>query len=60
MDAFYRLVASYSESIFHRRRSGAKKYRGRYDIFTVATNGVLWMAIHPKDDKCSLVEDFEP
>ncbi len=25
-------------------------YRGRYDIFTVETNGVLWMAIHPKDD----------
>ena len=25
-------------------------YRGRYDIFKVETNGVLWMAIHPKDD----------
>ena len=25
-------------------------YRGRYDIFTVETNGVLWMALHPKDD----------
>ena len=25
-------------------------YCGRYDIFTVETNGVLWMAIHPKDD----------
>ena len=25
-------------------------YRGRYDIFTVETNGVLWIAIHPKDD----------
>ena len=25
-------------------------YRGRYDIFTVETSGVLWMAIHPKDD----------
>ena len=25
-------------------------YRGRYDIFTVETNGVLWLAIHPKDD----------
>ena len=25
-------------------------YRGRYDIFIVETNGVLWMAIHPKDD----------
>ena len=25
-------------------------YRGRYDIFTVETNGVLWMAIHPKDN----------
>ena len=25
-------------------------YRGRYDIFTVETNGALWMAIHPKDD----------
>ena len=25
-------------------------YRGRYDIYTVETNGVLWMAIHPKDD----------
>ena len=25
-------------------------YRGRYDIFTVEMNGVLWMAIHPKDD----------
>ena len=25
-------------------------YRGRYDIFTVETNCVLWMAIHPKDD----------
>ena len=25
-------------------------YRGRYDIFTVETNGVLWMAIHPKDE----------
>jgi len=25
-------------------------YRGRYDIFTVETNGVLWMAIQPKDD----------
>ena len=25
-------------------------YHGRYDIFTVETNGVLWMAIHPKDD----------
>ena len=22
-------------------------YRGRYDIFTVETNSVLWMAIHP-------------
>ena len=25
-------------------------YRGRYDIFTVETNDVLWLAIHPKDD----------
>lgn len=25
-------------------------YRGRYDLFTVETNGVLWIAIHPKDD----------
>ena len=25
-------------------------YRGRYDIFTVETNGALWMAIHPKGD----------
>ena len=25
-------------------------YRGRYDIFTVETNGVLWMAIQPRDD----------
>lgn len=25
-------------------------YRGRYDIFTVETNGALWMAIHPQDD----------
>ncbi len=25
-------------------------YRGRYDIFTVETNGVVWMAIHPKAD----------
>ena len=25
-------------------------YRGRYDIFTVETNGVLWMSIHPKDN----------
>lgn len=25
-------------------------YRGRYDIFKVETNGVLWMAIHPKDN----------
>ena len=25
-------------------------YRGRYNTFTVETNGVLWMAIHPKDD----------
>ena len=25
-------------------------YRGRYDIFMVETNGVLWMAIHPKDN----------
>ena len=25
-------------------------YRGRYDIFTVETNGVLWLAIHPKTD----------
>lgn len=25
-------------------------YRGRYDVFTVETNGVLWMALHPKDD----------
>ena len=25
-------------------------YCGRYDIFTVETNGVLWMAIHPKDN----------
>ncbi len=25
-------------------------YRGRYDIFIVETNGVLWMAIQPKDD----------
>ena len=25
-------------------------YRGRYDIFTVETNGALWMAIHPKTD----------
>ncbi len=23
-------------------------YRGRYNIFTVEMNGVLWMAIHPK------------
>ena len=23
-------------------------YRGRYDIFTVETNGALWMAIHTK------------
>ena len=25
-------------------------YRGRYDIFTVETNGVFWMALYPKDD----------
>ena len=25
-------------------------YRGRYDIFTVETNGVLCLALHPKDD----------
>lgn len=25
-------------------------YRGRYDIFDVKTNGVLWIAIHPKDN----------
>lgn len=25
-------------------------YRGRYDIFKVETNGVLWMALYPKDD----------
>lgn len=25
-------------------------YRGRYDIFRLETNGVLWMAIHPKDE----------
>lgn len=25
-------------------------YRGRYDIFKIKTNGVLWMAIHPKDE----------
>ena len=25
-------------------------YCGRYEIFTVETNGALWMAIHPKDD----------
>lgn len=25
-------------------------YRGRYDIFKLETNGVLWMAIHPKDE----------
>lgn len=25
-------------------------YRGRYDLFTVETNGVLWIALHPKDD----------
>ena len=25
-------------------------YRGRYDIFTVETNGVVWMAIYPKDN----------
>ena len=25
-------------------------YRGRYNIFTVEMNGVLWMAIHPKED----------
>ena len=25
-------------------------YRGRYDIFTVETNGALWMAIEPRDD----------
>ena len=23
-------------------------YRGRYDIFKVKTNGILWMAIQPK------------
>lgn len=25
-------------------------YRGRYNIFTVEMNGVLWIAIHPKED----------
>ena len=25
-------------------------YRGRYDIFKVETNGVVWMAIYPKDN----------
>ena len=25
-------------------------YRGRYDIFKVETNSVVWMAIHPKAD----------
>ena len=25
-------------------------YRGRYDIFTVETNGALWIAIQPKDN----------
>lgn len=25
-------------------------YRGRYDIYKVETNGVLWLAIHPKDE----------
>ena len=25
-------------------------YRGRYDIFKVETNGVLWTAIHPRDE----------
>lgn len=25
-------------------------YRGRYNIFTVEMNGVLWMAIHPKEN----------
>lgn len=25
-------------------------YRGRYNIFKVETNGVVWMAIYPKDD----------
>ena len=25
-------------------------YRGRYNIFTVEMNGVLWMAIHPRED----------
>ena len=25
-------------------------YRGRYDIFKVETNGLLWMAIRPKSE----------
>lgn len=25
-------------------------YRGRYDIFKVETNGVVWMATHPNDE----------
>ncbi len=25
-------------------------YRGRYDIFLVETNGVIWIAIHPKNE----------
>ena len=25
-------------------------YRGRYDILKIETNGLLWMALHPKDD----------
>lgn len=25
-------------------------YRGRYDIYKVETNGVLWLAIHPKEE----------
>ena len=25
-------------------------YRGRYDIYKIETNGVLWLAIHPKEE----------
>lgn len=25
-------------------------YRGRYDIYNVRTNGILWLAIHPKEE----------
>ena len=40
--------------MWHKKSHVYKKlplaYRGRYDFFTVETNGVLWMAIHPKAD----------